>query len=82
MTKAAVSATETTGGVARKLMFGGPALPKDGKSETWYMHKNEGDPPGVYGGQVFVKAGDVVDYDRVENAESYIERGIATLITE
>lgn len=60
-----------------KMKFGGPNLPDI--ATTWYRHVN---PDGSYVGMVNVKPGDVVDAARVMDAESYVERGMATMIEE
>jgi hypothetical protein len=61
--------------MAKKLKFGGPNL--KGAQETWYRHVN---PDGSLSGQPFVKEGAVVDYDRVLDAQYYIDNGMATVV--
>ena len=58
-----------------KLKFGGPKLPP--RSVTFYRHVN---PDGTYVGHINVSPGDEVDEERVMDAQSYIERGMATRI--
>lgn len=58
-----------------KLKFGGPSLPPN--TETWYNHIN---PDGTIINYRTVRHGEVIDEERVSDAASYIERGIATRV--
>ena len=61
----------------RKLRFGGPNLPDI--AVTFYRHIN---PDGTFAGQVNIGPGREIDGDRVMDAQSYVDRGMASWIDE
>ena len=58
-----------------KIKFGGPKLPPD--SVTWYDHIN---PDGTVVDMVRIRPGATIDEERVRDAQSYIDREMATRI--
>jgi hypothetical protein len=59
----------------KRIRFGGPSLLKG--AETWYDHMN---PDGTKHATVFVRPGQEIDADRVDNVQHYIDNGLATVV--
>jgi hypothetical protein len=58
-----------------KMKFGGVNLPEG--SVTSYDHSN---PDGTIAYMTRIKPGDVIDEERVVDAQSFIDRGMATRV--
>lgn len=69
--------TDENAAKGRRIRFGGTNLRKEFKEEVWYDHINK---DGTRRNMVWVRSGQEVDADRVENVMHYIDNGLAEFV--